>query len=651
MKRIIITIIISLFLTQLGFSQDKESIIMTLENQDITLGDFEYIFRKNNSETVTTKESLDEYIDLFVNYKLKVKAAKDAKLDTNKSFIAELKGYRKQLARPYLTDGDMLDALTFQAYERKKTEIKAKHILIRIDLDAEPTDTLVAWNKIKALRDRITLNGEDFETVAKGQGGSEDPSVKDNGGDLGFFSAFQMVYAFEEAAYNTEVGNVSEILRTRYGYHILKVEDSRPARGQVLVAHIMTKAGNQSTENTKQRAQEKINEIYQKFSNGEEFGDLARKYSEDSNTSKEGGKLPWFGTRKMVKVFEDVAFNLKETGDVSVPFQTEYGWHIVQKIDEKVIGDFEDLKSEIKTKVGKDTRAEKTKESFISKLKLEYSVKPKEKSLASIYKSIDTTFFTKDWEMKFPKKLKKRALTIEKTKIPLADFNKYMVKNKRRANTDNPELYIKNSYKAWVDQELLDFEDAKLEAKHEPFRQLMQEYRDGILLFELTDELVWSKAIKDTTGLDTFYEENKKNYTWPDRFSTETYSTNSKEIAEQMMRLVEQNIPQDSLLSLINDSSELNADFEAGIHSADEKAYLAGFDKTSDGLSLVESEGKFYVVNVLQFLPSKEKELKEAKGLITSDFQSHLENEWIKQLRNKYNYTVHKDVLYSIVNE
>lgn len=652
MKRFFFTCIFSIFIGIIGHTQnDTEAVIMTLENEDITLGDFEYIFRKNNNEEITTQAALDEYIELFVNYKLKVKAAKDAKLDTNKAFIAELKGYRKQLARPYLTDSDLLDKLTKQAYDRKQTEVKAKHILVQVVLDAEPADTLIAWNKINTLRDRVTSGGEDFETVAKGSEGSEDPSVKDNGGDLGFFSAFQMVYPFEEAAYNTEPGNISQILRTRYGYHILKVEETRPARGQVLVAHIMTKAGNQSHEATKKRAEEKINEIYQKYVNGEEFGELSRKYSEDATTSKQGGKLPWFGTRKMVKSFEDVAFNLKDSGSVSLPFQTEYGWHIIQKLDEKVIGDFDQLKAEIKTKVSKDSRAEKTKKSFLNKLKKEYAICTKEKSLKHIYQSADSSFFTKNWEMRKPNKLKKKVLTIEDKKFTLADFNTYMNKTKRRANTDVAETFIKSTYSDWVDDELLAHEDSKLEIKHKPFRQLMQEYRDGILLFELTDELVWSKAIKDTTGLEKFYQSNKANYTWPDRFNVTAYSTNSAAISTKIIRLLSNQVEKDSILAIINDSSELNANYERGIFSVDEKAYLENIDANEDEITVVESGGKFYVIKLIQFIPSKEKELKEAKGIITSDFQGHLEKRWIDELRSTYNYTVHKDVLYSIAND
>lgn len=353
----------------------------------------------------------------------------------------------------------------------------------------------------------------------------------------------------------------------------------------------------------------------------------------------------------MVKSFEDVAFNLKDSGSVSVPFYTEYGWHIIQKLDEKVIGDFDQLKAEIKTKVSKDSRAEKTKKSFLNKLKKEYAICTKEKSLKHIYQSADSSFFTKDWAITKPKKLKKKALTIEDKKFTLADFNSYMTKKKRRANTDVAETFIKNTYSDWIDDELLAHEDSKLEMKHKPFRQLMQEYRDGILLFELTDELVWSKAIKDSTGLEQFYQNNKPNYTWPDRFSVKTYSTNSESISTEIMGLLSNQVDKDSILAIINDSSELNANYENGIFSVDEKAYLKNINNSKDEITVVESEGKFYVIKLLQFIPSKEKELKEAKGIITSDFQGYLEQRWINELRSKYNYTVHKDVLYSIAND
>jgi len=633
-----------------GFTQNSaDQVIMTLEGEKITVNDFEYIFNKNNTEEVTTKEALDEYIELFVNYKLKVRAAKDAKLDTNSSFIAELKGYRKQLARPYLTDNDLLDQLTKEAYERKKKEIHARHMLVRLDADAEPEDTLRAWTKIKNLRERVVEKGEDFEVVAKSKAGSEDPSVRDNGGDLGFFSAFQMVYPFEEAAYNTAPGNVSEIIRTRYGYHILEVLESRPARGEVLVAHIMTKTGNNADQATQDRAKGKINEIYEKLEGGEPFEELAKKFSEDAATSKKGGELPWFGTRKMVKTFEDQSFDIANTGEYSEPFQTEYGWHIVKKLDEKVIGEFDELKSEIKNKVGKDSRAEKTKNSFLNKLRTEYDVSPKPKFLKFISKSADSTFFTKDWEMNAPKKLKKKVLSIEDNNYTLGDFNKYMIKKKRRAKTNVPEEFINSTYDNWVDDMLLAYEDSRLEEKHEPFRMLMQEYKDGILLFELTDEKVWSKAIKDTTGLENFFNQNRSSYVWPDRYNCDIFSSNKKDITTQIVELMNQGLEKDSITKVVNESSVLNSRVESGVFSVEDKPVLKSLN--NKGAHLVEYDGKFYVANIKNLIPSKEKELDEAKGLITSDYQSYLEKAWIEELRSKYNYTVNKEVLYSLADD
>jgi peptidyl-prolyl cis-trans isomerase SurA len=257
---------------------------------------------------VITTASLDEYMELFINFKLKVREAIELGLDTSSSFQRELLGYRKQLARPYLVDQALLDELIFEAYERQQQEVRASHILIKCDDNASPADTLKAYNKIVELRNRI-VNGEDFETVATGKNGSQDPSVRDNKGDLGYFTAFQMVYPFEEAAFTTEVGDISQPLRTRYGYHILKVHDKRDARGEILAAHIMIRV-DENNPTSAQEGEQKINEIYALLQEGNDFAELSTKYSDDPSTAKRGGELPWFGTGKMVEEFEDAAFNL-----------------------------------------------------------------------------------------------------------------------------------------------------------------------------------------------------------------------------------------------------------------------------------------------------------------------------------------------------
>jgi len=334
-------------------AQDKNATVLTVDGEATSLEEFENIFRKNNRDSAISQQSLDEYMELFINFKLKVKEAREAGLDTVKKFITELDGYRNQLARPYLTDTDKLNDLMREAYQNQTQEVRAMHILIKTDANATPADTLRAYNKTMAIRERL-MKGEDFASLAKAV--SEDPSAKDNGGDLGYFTAFQMVYPFEKAAYDTKVGEVSMPVRTRYGYHLIKVVDKRSARGEIHVAHIVVKP--KSETDGEANAQTKINEIYQKSLSGEStFEDLASKFSDDPTSAKKGGELAWFGTGKMVIEFEDAAYSLKNNGDVSQPFKTSFGWHIVKRLDYKPLPSFESMEKELKNKVSKDKRA------------------------------------------------------------------------------------------------------------------------------------------------------------------------------------------------------------------------------------------------------------------------------------------------------
>jgi peptidyl-prolyl cis-trans isomerase SurA len=255
-------------------------------------------------------------------------------------------------------------------------EVSASHILIRVPEDAAPADTLLAYNRIIELRKRI-LKGEDFEQVAKGKGGSEDESVRTNGGALGYFSAFQMVYPFESAAYNTAVGQVSMPVRTKFGYHLVKVHDKRAARGIISAAHLMIVVKQDADMETQANAEKRINEIYERLMNGESWEDLVMKYSEDYNSKNTGGKLPEFGTgsrQRMVPEFEDAAFSIPTNGAYSKPVKTAYGWHIVKRLDVKGIESFESLEKEIQQRVNKDERALSTQKSFIEKLKKEYNL-------------------------------------------------------------------------------------------------------------------------------------------------------------------------------------------------------------------------------------------------------------------------------------
>lgn len=618
--------------------------ILTVAGEDVTKADFESIFKKNNRDSAITKESLDEYMELFINFKLKVAEAKALGLDTNQAFIKELAGYRRQLSRPYLVDNALLDEIIETAYKRKKEEIRASHILISVDPNSSPEDTLRAWNRIMKLRERI-VGGEDFEKVARSKAGSEDPSVKNNGGDLGYFSVFQMVYPFEDAAYKLEIGEVSQPVRTRYGYHIIKLTDRRPARGEVEVAHIMVKVKDPKNQQESLAAQKRITEIYQQIKAGADFGVMAMKHSDDRSSGKDNGKLPWFGTGKMVPEFEEVAFNTS-VGEVSEPFLTQYGWHIIKGLDHKPVPEFKDVEAELKTKVSRDARSEKTTESFLNKLRKEYNVTEHPKALQRVVTAADTGLWEGMIEVK-AKYMDDVILEISDKDYFVKDYVDYLSGRKQNRKR-SPERIVKERFEAWEEAQLLDYEDSQLERKHNAFRLLMNEYRDGILLFELTDQKVWSKAVEDTTGLEAYYEEHKNDYMWPERFNASIYTCANEKIAKKLRKMLTKGKSLEEIKTKLNADSELNVREESGIMVVDEQPVLKEIPNAIEVSRVIPMNDQFYVVDVEEYLPPTPKALNEARGLVTADYQKYLEDQWVEELRDKYDFKVNRDVLYSI---
>lgn len=638
-----------------------DPVLLTIGNENITRSEFEAVYKKNNVKNeVLDKKSLNDYLELYINFKLKVKEAEELGLDTNKAFKDELAGYRKQLAQPYLNDKEVTEKLIKEAYERTKSDVRASHILIKCDPDALPKDTLAAYNKVLGIRSRI-LKGEDFGKLAKEN--SDDPSAKDqpetkdrpaqkgNGGDLGYFTVLQMVYPFENAAFTTKVGEVSMPVRTRYGYHIIKVADKRPARGIIQVAHIMAIPTTKSAEDSI-KAKTKIDELYAKLKAGEDFSELAMKHSDDKGTGSKGGNLPWFGTGRMVSEFEKAAFELSKNGDYSAPTHTMYGWHIIKRIDKKEIPTFDETKADLKVKVSKDSRADLSRETVIKRIKKDYTYKEFSKTKEPFYKVIDSTFFKSAWKADKAAKLTKPMFSIGDKTYSQTDFAKYIETHQSNRSAIPLESLINNLYNKFVEDNCIAYEDSKLEKKYIEFRNLMREYRDGILLFELTDKKVWNKAVKDTLGLQQFYELNKNNYNWGVRADASIYTCSNEEIAKKTRALVERmnekNLTNNSILDQINKDSQLNLKIESQL-------YAKGDNKAMDTLEWKEGITKnilsdksvifAYISKIVQPQP---KTLAEAKGLITADFQNFLEKEWITTLRKKYTIDVKKDVLSTI---
>ena len=400
-KKIVLLVSI-IFFTSIN-SHAQNDVVMEIDGQKVTKSEFLQIYLKNNDDPKYDKASLDEYMELFKKFKLKVAEAEALGYDTVPKLKRELEGYRKQLALPYLIDSIENKAMVTQSYDRLRTEVRASHILIQLKPTASVKDTLVAYTRLMELRERI-INGEDFDIVAKSKNSSQDPSVVDNGGDLGFFTAFQMLYSFEEMAYTTEVGQTSLPFRTKYGYHILKVTDKRPARGTMKCAHLMITSPSESTPEEAASAEKKINEIYALLADSlsdTKWKKTVAKYSDDPSSSRKSGELPVFGSgtsQRMVPVFEDAAFSIKEDGGISKPVKTDYGFHIIRRLEWNDLKSFSEMKNELQKRVNKDDRSKKTQDVFVSKLKLKYNFIEGDKQYKDWFvQNLDSSFFIGKW--------------------------------------------------------------------------------------------------------------------------------------------------------------------------------------------------------------------------------------------------------------
>ena len=432
--------------------------VLTIAGEAVSAEDFSHIFKKNNRDSLITAESLDDYMELFIDFKLKVKAAEDLGMDTATSFVNELAGYRKQLARPYLVDNELLDALVAEAYDRTLEEVRASHLLIKMSADAAPADTAIAHGKAEALKERI-MSGEDFASIARSRGGSDDPSVKDNGGDLGWFSAFMMLYAFEDACFNANVGDVVGPVRTRYGYHIIKVTGKREARGEMRCAHIMIRPD--SKKGAPEEAKTKIDALASELATGVDFAELARQHSADQSSRTKGGELPWFGTGRMVESFEEAAFGLTADGDISDPVQTQYGWHIIKRLEYKAPPSFDDSKRELEKKLQRDSRSEQVRKSFIEKRKQEYGYNIDEKRFNQV---VEATVVDSVLQPLMVKKglAKKPILTVGDTKVPVSKFVTFINAKRNRIDItgQTAEQLMREALSSFGDGQVIDYEDA-----------------------------------------------------------------------------------------------------------------------------------------------------------------------------------------------
>ena len=627
-----------------SFAQDNDPVLLSIDGQDIRVSEFEAVYKKNNQ--VTNQKALEEYLDLYIKFRLKVRNAENLGMDTLQSFKKELAGYRKQLAEPYLSDNDVTIELIKEAYDRMQYEVKASHIMISMTPGASPQDTLNAYKRLMAIRKRIE-KGEDFEKLAAEL--SEDPSAKENGGNLGYFSALYMVYPFETAVYKLKVGEVSMPVRTQFGYHLIKLEDKRPNRGEISVAHIMTRIPKDATEVEVAAAKAKIDEIYGKLQEGANFETLAAQFSDDQGSAKKGGMLPPFSAGKMVMEFEDASFALEKDGDISKPVQTLYGFHIIKRIRVKKIGTYEEMAGDLKLRIARDGRSKMSKKSFIKKVKEEYGFKENIARRNDFYKVLDSTLFEQKWKVEKASKLTKPMITLGDTAVKQQDFANYIATHQPRGNQLSIESYVNMLYELYVEELCTRYEDVRLSDKYPEFRMLMREYHDGILLFDLTDDLVWSKAVKDSVGLQKYYDAHKSEYMWNERLKANIFNCIDEATAKSCRKLVKSRekkaYTNEDILKMTNVTSQLNLEIESGKFSKGDNEIMDKITWEKGISENVKLNDRIYFVEVQKVLQAQPKELNEIRGIMTSAFQTQLEENWLADLKAKYPVTVHKEHL------
>ena len=566
-----------------------EKPLMSINGKDVSAEEFLYIYEKNNQAGAVDPKTMDEYLDMFINFKLKVAEAEAQGIDTTESFKKELKGYRAQATPKYLQDQAAMDSLVEMSYQHMAKDRRAAHIAIQCPMSADSAAQAEAWEKINEAYTRVTLGKEvpvrggkkkkvrkpeSFEFVARAL--STDPNVEKTGGELGWITPFRYVYPLEEAVYNTPVGGISKPFRTQYGWHIVKVEEERDHM-EVKASHIMKMVPADSLDAIKKAQIDSIHKELSAVSGqlSEVFAEVAKKESEDRGSSARGGELGWFGKGMMVKEFEDAAFSMK-TGELSAPVRTQYGWHILYKADERGILPLDSIRAQVQRQVQRDERALEADKSFARKARAEYHL-PAEMS----------------------------------------------------------------------DEEVKAYADAHLEEKYPELRHLVQEYHDGILLFEVSLREVWDKAAKDTAGLEAYFKAHKKEYTWSaprwKGYLIQAKDKSSANAARTIIKSAEADSIQSYIARRINCDSVTYVKVQHGLWEQGKNGAVDKYGFKNKKAAFTPNEQMPVVVCVGKKLKAPEV-WSDEKGKVTTDYQDFLEAAWIKTLREKYTVVINQDV-------
>ncbi len=656
MNKRIATVLI-LALCHLGWlnAQKNDPVLFTVNDQEVKVSEFNYIYTKTNGkEADFSKKSLEEYLDLYIRFKLKVQRAKELRLDTIPSLMKELDGYRRQLADSYLIDKEVTEKLTLEAYKRAQQDVEISHILLSLSPDASPEDTLKAYNEGLGLR-RMIIQGKDFGEVAKEL--SADKSAAQNGGYIGYVNVLfpNGFYNLETAAYSLPVGEISKPVRTSSGYHILKVHNRRPARGEIEAAHILIRAKKHPEDGGKAL----IDSLYSQLQGGGSFESLAKEYSEDGRTASKSGYIGFFGINRFQTEFEDAAFGLNEDDAYSNPVETAVGWHIVKRISKRDIQPYAIEKSRLQTQVKKDDRHEQARLAMIARIKQEAGLKENKEVLSAFTETLTAEFLTFKW--KAPKEKSNKTLFElgEDFEVSLGDFTDYLGQASRQrirmGRTTEIPAAVDQLYADFVDISCMKYEEMMLEKKYPEFKLLMGEYEEGILLFEATKMEVWDKASKDTSGLKVFHGKVRDNFRWDERAVATTYNLSPETVDQvETVREFAKTHDSDEVLTRFNTEEKTVVTAEKRTVEKKKNDLIFQMPWKAGEVSEVKKASRsnaVYFTKIEEILPARVKSLDEARGYIIAEYQDYLETQWIKSLRSKYNVEIKQKVFNDLVKD
>ena len=645
MKKTLFTLILMALVGQLSAQT-----LFTVGEKAVSVDEFLYVYGKNKDiGNQMDPKTPEEYLGLYIAFKRKVAEAESLGRDTIPSFLTEYNTYYRQLLKPYLTDKSVDDEIVREAYDRMSTDIRAAHIMLDLPENALPEDTAKVYKQILAIRDRLN-RGESFETIARQQ--SSDSYSAVNGGDLGYFTVFSMVYPFENACYNAEIGKVVGPVRTQYGYHLIKVLNKRPARYRMTAAHILLL---DTEDRPNPEAAKKIQDLYKSLQAGEDFNALARKHSQDQSSLQRGGQLPAFGLNQMLPEFEDAAFGLAADGDFSEPFQTKLGWHIVKRVSREDVPAFERMQGELAGKIRRDERSNASMQAFLASLSERYQVTIDESAVNQVLKALE--------KGKSTAKLTKPVVTYESMKVGLGgtktisqtEFAARAIdaEARRLTSLNEPSENVKKVDPAqaygvlqpMIHAALMAEAEYRLPFENATFRFLAQEYREGILVFDLTREKVWDAASQDSAQLAIFFAAFQDQYQWNNRYTGTVFTTSSEKVAKKAADQLRRGVPAEKVARVLNakDPLALAAQdytaLESGNNTLNNKQKLL-VDMTGDSGEKVSGplafEDGFAVVVVTETLPAGPKALSECRGQVITDLQKALEAQWLDYLGGTY---------------